>query len=134
MSVTSKQWRLVIWLFPIFCLVFVFVFGSSNNYVFQSAMATHFYLLSAAVLFLTVKEHTVNALLMRVAVPTLLAAIIWLTYTNSLTPYRQDVSVWNMDQAISVDGGTNTLLVSDEMARYIRKPVRSTICSLVPAG
>ncbi len=117
--VRRKRGQTSLWMIPIFSLIFIYVFGTGNNYAFQSGMAAYFYLLAVSVLFLTVKEGTINAFLMRVGVPTLLIAIIGLTYISSLSPYRQDQPIWQMDQSVSVHGDSNTVIVSEEMARHI---------------
>ena len=109
------------WAIVIFSLVFIFVFGTSNSYSLQSGMAVYFSLFGVSVFLLAVEERTLNATFVRIVVPALLVAMIVLTYTNSLTPYRQDESIWRMDQTVLIRNNTTTLLVSDSMANYLRE-------------
>lgn len=113
------RWRRLAWLIPILGLIFVFMFGTNNRYADHSGMAAYFYLMGCASLFLTVRERTVNATVLSSALPTLFLCVIGLTYASSVTPYRQDVSVWNMQQTVSVHTADNRLIVSAELARYI---------------
>jgi hypothetical protein len=110
--------RNLLWLIPILGLVFVFAFGTNNPYAMQAGMSAFFPMLAAALLLKSASGGAVNRLLMRAALPIILLSVIWLTALSSLTPYRQNVSVWQMDYSAQVDQ-TNTLIVSQEMGRYI---------------
>lgn len=118
-TVRSRWYRMILWTAVIFTFIFIFLFGTSNSYAAQSAMGTYFFLLGTAVLFLGIGENTLNATLLRLIVPTLLLAIAYLTYFNSLTPYRQDEPVWMMDDVVSIRGESVSLMVSEETARYL---------------
>jgi hypothetical protein len=108
----------LLWLIPILGLVFIFVFGTTNPYAMQAGMSAFFPMLAAALLLRSASAGAVNHLLMHAALPIILLSVIWLTAISSLTPYRQNVSVWQMDYPVQVDQ-TNTLVVSQEMGRYI---------------
>lgn len=110
--------RNLLWLIPILGLVFVFVFGTTNPYAMQAGMSAFFPILAAALLLRSASGGAVNRLLMRAAHPIILLSVIWLTAISSLTPYRQNLSVWQMDYYAQVDQ-TNTLIVSQEMGRYV---------------
>lgn len=117
-AVASRHDRWL-WLIPIFGLIIVFVFGTDQPYRLNSGMAAYFYLFGVAYLLLSAAPGSINAVLLRCAVPTLLIAIAALTFNFSLHPYRQDVPVWSMDQVITFENGSQSLLVSREMARYL---------------
>jgi hypothetical protein len=106
------------WMLPIYALVFVYVFGTSNSYAMQSGMAAYLYLLGIAVLLLRIEENTLSAFLLRILVPTLLCAITVLVYVSSLTPYRQDQPIWLMDEVISITDDRSSLTVGEVTAQY----------------
>ena len=127
--VRTHRLRASAWAIPVFGLILVFTFGSANTYTFQAGMAAYFALLGVSVLFLPYDRKHLNSALGRAAVVLLLAAIVWLTYRGSLTPYRQDVPAWEMDRRVSLgDSGAN-LIVSEEMSQYI-----STLQGLAAGG
>ncbi len=117
-SARSQSIRTIRWILPIFGLIFVYVFGTSNSYAFQSGMAAYFYLLGLSVLFMMIQDGTINALLLRSIIPLLLIANIFLVFTSSSTPYRQDQPVWQMSHSIMLAGHTNSLRVQEDTARY----------------
>jgi hypothetical protein len=116
----SMNWRKIgIRALPIFSLAFVFTFGTLNNYALQIGMAGYFFLLGLSVLLLASGNNPINASLVQFAVPALLLAIIALTVLRSLTPYRQDEAVWQMQHHVSPGGSSAEVIVSEEMALYI---------------
>jgi hypothetical protein len=117
-SARKPSLRTIGWMLLIFSLIFVYVFGTSNRYAFQSGLAAYFYLLGLSVLFVRVQEGSINALLLRSIIPVILIANIFLVFTGSLTPYRQNQPVWQMSHSMMVAGHTNRLLVQEDSARY----------------
>ncbi len=109
----------VVWALPVFVLGGAFVFGTNNPYLVKFGEGSYFSLLAIAVLLLVLREKPVAAAMRRVALPAILLAIIYITYVSSLTPYRQSEPVWAMDDHLSIRGGTQTVIVDEEMARYV---------------
>lgn len=107
-----------LWIIPILGLIFIFVFGTNNSYDHQSGLATYFYLLSVVVLFLVFDDNPINTVLVQIAIPTLLLAIAVIVFIHSLTPHRQNEAIWAMSHPIVLNQETETLIVSQETARY----------------
>jgi hypothetical protein len=110
----------LLWVVPLFTLVGVFAFGTSGNYLYKVSEGAYFLFLGIAVFFLVLRKTPITVAMQRLGFPAILLSIIYITI-DSLTPFAHSEPIWAMEHHLSIRGGTQTLIVGDEMARYIHR-------------
>jgi hypothetical protein len=110
------------WVVPLGILAGAFVFGTYSPYFYKLGEGSYFGLLAIAVLFLVLRQNPMAMALRRVGIPALLLSTAFLIYASSLTPYRQaDEPVWAMEHHVPIRGGTQTLILGEELAQYVNR-------------
>lgn len=116
-----------------FSLSIIFAYSTNNSYGSHIELAAYYIFMSITLLMSSLSNSRFNLTVFYSTAFLLFVFIALLIYKNSLTPYRQPISVWKMNQSIEVNGSKDKLLVSKETQRYINE-LRALAGSTLQSG